>query len=170
MKKTFLAFFLLPILSWADPNPLGFEINKAHYNSVKKTYQGQDVGTNKFSHGPMYSVSGRHIDMDGLKDALFIFNEQGVLQVVQLTFNNKNKFDELANQLASKYKMTKKQRPHVGNRYAEFKDGNSIIYLDAPHMSFNTTLVYANNGFVKAFRNISNNEEQQRKAKQKSML
>lgn len=26
MKKTFLAFFLLPILSLAVPNPLGFEI------------------------------------------------------------------------------------------------------------------------------------------------
>ena len=38
---------------------------------------------------------------------VFTFNQQGTLQYVQLTFNNKNKFDELANQLATQYKMTK---------------------------------------------------------------
>ena len=157
-------------MAWAAQNPLGFEINKANYNEVKKTYQGQETGINKFSNGPMYKVSGRNIDMDGLKEVVFTFNQQGILQYVQLTFNNKNKFDELANQLATQYKMTTKQRPHVGNRYAEFKNGNSTIMLEAPHMSFDTTLTYLSNNFLSAYKNISNNEEQQRKVKQKSML
>lgn len=170
MKKLFLMLTLLPILCWADPAPLGFEINKAHYNEVKKAYRGQETGINKFSQGPMYRIPAQNIDMAGLKDVVFTFNHQGILQYVQMTFNSKNKFDELASQLASKYKMTKKQRPHVGNRYAEYHNGNSKILLEAPHMSFDTTLTYVSNQFLKAYQNISQNEEQQRKNKQKSML
>lgn len=45
---------------------------------------------------------------------LFIFNPDGTLSVVDMTFR-KTKFDELYGQLNKKYKLVKKQSPFVGN-------------------------------------------------------
>lgn len=42
--------------------------------------------------------------------------------------------------------------------------------LDAPHMSFELDVIYAQNSFFKSMNEVNNRKEQQRKDQQASML
>lgn len=174
MKKLLVIVSLVLALTstnsaFADPKPLGFELGKATIEEVQNTYKTTDAGISVHTEGKMLNVDAYEVGLQDLQKVLFIFNSDGTLSVVDMTFI-KTKFDELYGQLNKKYKLVKKQIPFVGNKYAEYKNGKSTVKLDAPHMSFELDVIYGQNSFFKTMKEVNNRQEQQRKDKQASML
>lgn len=174
MKKLLVIVSLVLALTstnsaFADPKPLGFELGKATIEDVQNTYKTTDAGISVHTEGKMLNVDAYEVGLQDLQKVLFIFNSDGTLSVVDMTFI-KTKFDELYGQLNKKYKLVKKQIPFVGNKYAEYKNGKSTVKLDAPHMSFELDVIYGQNSFFKTMKEVNNRQEQQRKDKQASML
>lgn len=174
MKKLLVIVSLVLALTstnsaFADPKPLGFELCKATIEDVQNTYKTTDAGISAYTEGKMLNVDAYEVGLQDLQKVLFIFNSDGTLSVVDMTFR-KTKFDELYGQLNKKYKLVKKQIPFVGNKYAEYKNGKSTVKLDAPHMSFELDVIYGQNFFFKTMKEVNNRQEQQRKDKQASML
>ncbi|EJA4333365.1 hypothetical protein MU943_004568, partial [Escherichia coli] len=46
----------------------------------------------------------------------------------------------------------KKNIPFVGNKFVRYKNGDDTIELDAPHMSFDMTLYYAEKNFMDQYK------------------
>lgn len=172
-KSSVIATLVLALTSTntalADPKPLGFELGKATIEDVQNTYKTTEAGISAYTEGKMLNVDAYEVGLQDLQKVLFIFNSDGTLSVVDMTFR-KTKFDELYGQLNKKYKLVKKQIPFVGNKYAEYKNGKSTVKLDAPHMSFELDVIYGQNSFFKNMKEVNNRQEQQRKDKQASML
>lgn len=155
MKKLLFIICIIfcPTL-YANPSPFGLELNKTTVDEAEDKYSLLENGINYYSNGPMYYVDSRDLSVDGLKNMLLIFSENNVLLAVQATFS-KSKFDSLNNNLSKKYKTIKKDIPFVGNKYVKYKDDQSLIILDAPHMSFELTLLYTLADFDKKVNSIS---------------
>ena len=155
---------LITNIANADPKPLGLEIGKATVSDLEQKFpQVTSLGNNLYTSGKMYSLSRNEVPLDGLaKDVLFIFNDDESLACVSMTFN-KDKFSELNEQLKKKYKkVIKSVIPFVGNKLVKYKDGNSVVELNAPHLSFEMDLSYMSDNFIK---NMNNQIQQQEKAK-----
>jgi hypothetical protein len=170
MKKILiLALLVMPIVVMADPAPFGLEIGKATISDVKAKYSAKKTGVNKYSQGDMYELDVSGISFDGLQEVTLIFSQEGKLLAV-LTKLPKNKFDYLLNNLSGKYKLVSKQIPYVGNKSAEFVDGNTDITIEAPHMSFEMVMNYINKDLWKSYNNQSNKEKQNKQKSEQSQL
>ncbi|WP_022855671.1 hypothetical protein [Thermodesulfobacterium thermophilum] len=170
---TFFSFFNLSLVfASGDPSPLGLTIGKATIADLKAKYSVKSKGINAYSRGEMYEVDTTNIDIEGLSSATAIFDERGILTAVIMEFP-KTKFgefyyywDKIFKSLRSKYKLVKSQVPFVGNRYAEFVSGNSKIILDAPHLSFEMTLIYARKDF---WQKVKEAERMEKRKKEGSL-
>ena len=119
MKKLLVIVSLVLALTstnsaFAAPKPQGFELGKATIEDVQNTYKTTDAGISAYTEGKMLNVDAYEVGLQDLQKVLFIFNPDGTLSVVDMTFR-KTKFDELYSQLNKKYKLVKKQIPFVGN-------------------------------------------------------
>lgn len=132
--------------------PLGFAIGKATLKEVKDGVPGgaklSNEGTNRYSRGPIFKAQGRAFDIEGLQDVWFVFDEREALVAVQMTMA-KSGFERVHQNLASKYRLVRKDTPFVGNKSARFQQGDIVIELEAPHMSFEMTVTYETTGFKK---------------------
>ena len=133
----------------ADPTIFGMELGKMTEKELKSTYNVSHTGTNKYSNGNMYSIPVSSINFNGLKEVTTIFSTDGKLIAV-LTALPKNKFDYLNKTLGNKYKLVSQQTPFVGNKKATYRDGATEISLDAPQMSFDTSLHYIRDDLMQA--------------------
>lgn len=163
---------LITNIANADPKPLGLEIGKATVSDLEQKFpQVTSLGNNLYTSGKMYSLSRNDVPLDGLvKDVLFIFNDDESLAGV-LMFFNKDKFDELNDQLKKKYKkVIKSVIPFVGNKLVEYKDGNSVVELNAPHLSFELALTYVSDKFNKIMNSQLEKEEKAKKQQESELL
>ena len=72
------------------------------------------------------------------------------------------------NTLAGKYKrVAGGPMPSLGNGYARFVAGNTVIEQSAPHLSFEFTITYFEKGFYEAL-NASNDADRRRQDNKKS--
>lgn len=160
----------------ADPRPLGFELGKATVSQVQSKYSLRHNGTNAYSNGPMYYISPNEIGLNGLQECLFIFTPNNVLDGAVMTFNagksigGESFFDNLVRQFKAKYRTISVQRPFVGNAYAKFRDGNSIIEIDSPHMSFSLEVRYLTDSFENSFKSQQRSKQQQTEQNQMNLL
>lgn len=111
MKKLLVIVSLVLALTstnsaFADPKPLGFELGKATIEDVQNTYKTTDAGISAYTEGKMLNVDAYEVGLQDLQKVLFIFNPDGTLSFVDMTFR-KTKFDELYGQLNKKYKLVK---------------------------------------------------------------
>ena len=144
-------FCILSSVAIADATVLGLKMGEASVTDVKNKYSGSETGVNSWSNGIMYQIDTSNIPLEGLKEALAIFNPDGKLVCINMVLN-KSRFDEMHKQLRKKYKVVKTQIPFVGYSYAHYKDGKTlIIELDAPHLSFDMTLTYMQKSFKDAY-------------------
>ena len=68
--------------------------------------------------------------------------------------------------LSKKYKLVAGgSMPQLGNGYARFAVGNSIIEQDSPHLSFVFTLTYYKKSFYESI--VASNKEKDKKAREK---
>lgn len=170
MKKTLLLVALaFSSTAFADPEIFDMELGKTTESQLKSLYNVSQTGTNKYSHGNMYSIPTSAIDFEGLKKITTIFDENKTLVSV-ITELPKSKFDYLHKLLNKKYKKTSQKIPYVGKKSAEYSDGNTIISLEAPHMSFQMSMSYSRSEFVESFKNISNIEKRQKEQNESSKL
>ncbi len=77
-----------------------------------------------------------------------------------------SQFDDVQHYLAKKYPVKSKNIPFVGDRYVKYAQGDSIVELDDPHLSFEMNVRYLNNALVRAFNQRSSENEAQRKKNQ----
>jgi hypothetical protein len=176
-RRLHLAFFTVLILAPADAfaanaAPLGLEVGVATRAQVKQklgaTTELADAGTNKFSDGPMLGGDGKGLDVDGLEKITFIFDKKEILQGVIMTMSKS--FKPTFEKLSKKYALVSKQIPFVGDCKARFQQGGSVVVLDAPHMSFEMTLMYLTNELERAFKTRSSSESARHERQQEDKL
>lgn len=166
MKKLFLSMVFGGLLM-ADPSPFGLEMGKATMSDLEEKFPIANSYDNEY--GKVAKVDSKNIEMTQLSDAMFVFSDEKMV-LVALTFSGKNKFDELHSSLKDKYKVKRSKIPFVGDKEVVFVDGNTEIYLLAPHLSFDTTLEYRNIAWAKGTFGKMNAKEKAKKDSEKSML
>ncbi len=168
-----LMFAFAANCAYADATVLGLKMGEATVGDIKAKYSVREKGINGWSNGEMYQISTSDIPIDDLKSALAIFDTNGKLVCVELVMSKggfNSRFDEMHAQLKKKYKVVKTKIPYVGDTYAHYKDGKTVIELDAPHMSFDMTLTYMQQSFKAAFDSGAQQQQQAKKQQEADML
>lgn len=165
-----LAFLSLStaLTSHAGTPVLGVEIGVTTVEQLRqdlgKRTSLEKRGINKWSGGEMYGTDGEAYDIEGLNNVLYIFDTRQKLAGVVLGMG-KHKFDSVYKALSAKYKVAAQQRPFVGDQFARFKPADTVIELNAPHLSFDMEVSYLRNDLMQRFNQQSEAEKQ---AKQRS--
>ena len=170
MKKSIaLSLMLLSSSVFADPAIFGMEIGKMTESELQSTYNVNFLGINKYSHGNMYTIPAASINFEGVKEVTTIFSEDGKLLAV-ISSLPKNKFDYIKGILDGKYKLVSQEIPFVGNKRVTYREGTTEISLDAPHLSFDMSMEYIHDDFMRAFNRQSQAEARQRQQNEASQL
>ena len=163
MKKYTVKFILVLILTnflisgvvLAEVKALGYVLGKDTYKRIKSNTNGlKNIGINKYSHGKMLEGLGTNWNIQGLRNATLIFDENDKLSVLMLSMD-KSYFDRVTGFLGNKYTLKSKKVPFVGNKSAIFSKDNITIKVNAPHMSFKMDVIYSTDVFEREFERIS---------------
>jgi len=153
-----------------NAEPLGLELGVVNYSQVERELGSQSAltqtGINKFSNGRMFSAEAESLGIDGLNQVGLIFDQSDILVGVILTMRKDPR--GVYKTLSGKYKtVTNRIDNFMNNGYAKLAKGDSIIEVDAPHMSFVMEVRYLTKGFQAAFEKATKAEDaenQKRKA------
>lgn len=148
------------------PKPLGIPLG-APLEQARKELPGKalrDLGINRYSDGPAFETDGRDLGVEGLKGVLLVFDTNKRLTALQMTLG-KGDFERILGHLRKQYPLTSSKLPFVGDREAIFEAKDFRIELSAPHMGFDSSLVYMTKAFFEA---VQQRLEAERKAKLKS--
>lgn len=161
----------------ANPNsnaaPFGMELGHATLDMVRSSLGNKtdlkNEGTNKYTYGPMLSSDGSGLGIDGLSKVVFIFSKSDVLQGVIMTMvHNAMNHDaeNVFNILSRKYSVISNNiDSFMDNGSARLSEGDSIIVVEAPGMSFSMDISYVTKELDRSF-NAS--EADQKRQHQKS--
>ncbi len=170
MKKQIIASLILfSSTAYADPTIFNMELGKTTEAEVKEMYPVENNGVNRYSDGNQYLIPVSKIEFDGLKRVSVIFDDKGILVAVLTTLPN-TKFDYLNGILAKKYQLVKKEIPFVGTKLVTFKDGDSKIELNSPHLDFDMYMDYIRNDFLKIYEQKKQEEKNQKTKNEASQL
>lgn len=171
----FVSSLLLVMTSIASAHasnaaPLGFELGVATLNDVKTGLSDKaklsDAGINKFSEGKMFNVAPDRLGIDGLQKVLFIFDSSDVLAAVVLTMNKDPKGTFKI--LSGKYRpVSNNIDSFMNNGSARLERGDSLIEIEAPHLSFSMDVTYITKRLKSVFNKTTSNDsaaKQQNKA------
>jgi hypothetical protein len=153
-----------------NARPLGLEVGVATLVQVQKQIGPQTrlnpTGTNKYSGGKMFEADGSGLNIDGVKSVVFIFDQADVLAGLLVTMPKDPK--SLVKTFSSKYKLVNNKVDGFMNfGTAQFAKGDTVIDIDAPHLSFDMEVRYLSKRLRDAFMQQSNAEtaaKQKRKA------
>lgn len=143
-----------PVLTQTNAAPLGLEIGVATIQSAKSHLGSrarlQDAGINRYSGGTMLKAKAEDLGVDGLRDITLIFDKSNVLVGLIMTMDKRPK--DTYKTLSIKYSVKEnKINTFMDYGYARFSKGNSVIELDAPHMSFDMEVRYLTKGFMSTY-------------------
>ncbi|WP_148211486.1 hypothetical protein [Thioalkalivibrio sulfidiphilus] len=150
---------------------LGLTMGQSTPKDVRDAFQGvRQTGVNRYSNGPMLNTRG-DVGVRGVKETTFIFSEDERLVAVLIEMP-KHRFEEIVDALGAQYELVRSQglRSRVGNRSAEFRRGDVSIKLDAPHMSFDMSLLYAKEAFLARFDETQRREQEAERAQERGRL
>jgi len=152
--------------AFAGTQVLGFEIGSSSVEQVRadltKKTEVRDAGTNKYSGGAMLETDGSSYQITGLKDVLYVFDSQKKLVAVIMNMD-KEQFDQIYKYISAKYKVVSEQRPFVGHQYARFNSPDTVIEIDAPHLSFEMKVRYIRRDLMEKVNAQSQAEEAAKK-------
>ena len=179
MLSLFLTGVMLSLLTQTacaagqNAAPFGLEISVATLADVKKeigaTSRLANKGVNKYTEGSMLSTAGEGLGIDGLKEVLFIFDKSERLAGVILTMPKDPK--SMFRLLSGKYKVkTNRIDNFMNNGYARLDKGDSIIEIDAPHMSFDMEIRYVANSLMKLYNQTTNTESADKERRKSNAL
>lgn len=183
VKKTAIAIALLAAATvQAGVKVVGVEIGVSTVDQVRKVAAAagkvKDFGASDVTKGVMFGVSNPDIGIDGVSAIVFVFDQAGKLAVVQMRLPatksmqdlEKKRFDEIDTMLAEKYKRTQRVRPFVGDRFARYSAPDTIIELNAPHLSNDMDLSYKTPAYVQLENNGMKAQAQEKRETEKSRL
>ena len=161
-----------------NPAPFGLTLGLATVDDLKAKWPKSsglvEKGINKYTNGPRFYGPGEGAGIEGLKEATFIFNRDKKLAVVILEGFPKGTDNagtrKMAETLASKYKVVKKNIRALGDSSAEFHAGNTTITLNAPHLSFTFTVTYLTDEAISSFETQERSERKLKDAATKDRL
>lgn len=158
-----LCLLLASLPALAEPTVFGLTLAKSTESDMRQMYEAEPIGQNRYSDGPMYSIPKSSIEFEGLKNVTAIFDEGGVLQAV-LTDLPKHKCDYLRSALSQKYTAYKEVIPFVGDKLIVYRSESTEITLSSPHMSFDMSMNYVTDEFMKRFEQRSAEEKKSKEA------
>lgn len=165
-----VALAMVPMMAQAGPGPFGLSVGETTMEEARTELSGktslQSKGINKWSNGPMLSSAGAGLGLDGLQEALFIFDQENTLTSVVLSLH-KNRYEDMRQMLGNQYPLIDEQAPFVGNKIATFREEGVTIEAKSPHMSFTMTLSYLSEDFSRQYQ-LAKEQEQQEKAQRES--
>jgi len=141
-----LAAILLPVaLVAAATSPLGFTLGQTTPAEVRRSLPPDMI--TELTHSPdtanaLIEINPAAFDFDGLEQVLLIFDHDQLVTVV-LTIA-KRRFRDVLADLRAKYSVAREDiNNFMQNGKASFRSGDDWIHLEAPHLSFSLTLLYA---------------------------
>lgn len=153
----------------AAPSPFGITINESTLSDIKQKYSVKYIGINKYSGGEMYELDPKQIDFDGVQSASIIMSKDDKVLGL-LTVMDKNSYDKLFAMLSKKYKLVSNRDPFVGDKEAQFIDGDTNITINARHMGFQLYLRYAHNTFTDLVDDVCAKERAEKNKKEENEL
>lgn len=171
MKRLLFWLVLFAALpAWAENvAPLGLEVGVVDLATVKNKLAGQtrltDAGINKWTGGPMLDGKADSLDIEGLQSIRFIFGKDNKLEGVIMTLD-KGRLKEVAAALRKKYTPVRENFPFVGDASATYRKGDSVVILEAPHLSFSMEVLYLTKRLHASFNERSSAEEAARRRAQ----
>lgn len=153
---------------YANPAPIDLELNKATLQDIKRTHKILSEENTPYG-GKEYFLDIKNINIQQLKIAKVLCDENGIVQGVQLVID-KNRFEDIYHSIDAKYEQHSKTIPSVGDKIVRFKYKDSYIILSAPHMSFNLYLTYLTQSISQKISQVSEEEEAERRLKEEQSL
>lgn len=142
---------MLPSLVHADTSAFGMTLGKTTLDEFMKEYPSAvKKGISDWTDGEIYSVPVNDLNFEGVKADHVIFTQDGKLTAITIDID-KERFNKIHGMLSKKYKVTDKEIPFVGNKFVRCKSGDDVIELEAPHLSFEMNLLYAERKFMNAY-------------------
>ncbi|PUE07144.1 hypothetical protein B9Z51_14855 [Limnohabitans sp. T6-5] len=153
-----------------NASPFGLEVGVATLSQVQKQIGDKTsltpTGINKYSGGKMFEVDGHGLNVEGVNAVTFIFDQADVLVGVLVSMPKNPK--SLIKTFSGKYKVINNKVDNFMNYgSAQFSKGDTVIDIDAPHLSFVMEVRYLSKRLRDAFMQQSNAEtaaKQKRKA------
>ena len=149
----------------AQVKAFGFTLGETTTQEALKL--GARNGTNAYSDGPMVTIPAQRFDVTGLESMLLIFDTNDRLAAISLGMS-KHQFDSVHGHLSGSYAVREQQIPFVGNRLVRYGAPGATILLDAPHMSFSMTVLYARDDFHAEFKRRQQRDQQNQKQRERS--
>ncbi|EAA4084352.1 hypothetical protein DO628_20860 [Salmonella enterica subsp. salamae] len=146
-----LVLALLSPLTYADTSAFGMTLGKTTLDAFMKDYPSAvKEGISEWTDGEIYSIPAGVLNFDGLKGDYVIFTQDGKLTAITINLD-KERFNKIHEMLAKKYKVAQKNIPFVGNKLVRYTNGDDVIELNAPHLSFEMNLLYAEKKFMDVY-------------------
>ncbi|MGX9456187.1 hypothetical protein ACWU37_03850 [Photobacterium damselae subsp. damselae] len=169
--KNFFAVIMLLVTPFAYSNPsvFGLTLGQTSEQVLQEKYHATLSGKNNYSHGNMYSIPVDEVNFEGVSEITVIFDKDKKLSAVFVSLP-KSQFDYTMKILDKKYKIVRKDIPFVGDKLAIYKNGESEVMLNSPHLSFEALLVYRTNVFINSIHKIKEHEKQQKEKNDEALL
>ena len=146
VKAVGVAAIVFASTSFADVTAFKLTLGKTTVEEAKQTYWLTPNGQNSASKGPMFSVAPDAIDFPNIQGFNLVFSENNTLSAIHVTLP-RSEFGDLRPMLSQRYSVVAEHLPFVGNRRVTYEKDGVQIELNSPHLSFDTTLVYATDEF-----------------------
>jgi len=157
----------------AGVGPFGLSVGTTSLDEARAQLSAQTrleaLGENRWTNGPMFKSSGAGLGLNGLQEALFIFDTDATLAGVIL-YLNKNRYQDFKGMLSEQYQLISDQAPFVGNQLATFRQDDVTIEAEAPHMSFQMEIRYLHRSLIEAYNQGSQREQQEQRRQESSQL
>jgi tetratricopeptide (TPR) repeat protein len=151
-----------------NAEPLGYKLGVTPLSAVQqKDDEMQEDGYSYWTGGKKFISKGTVHNIEGANRISYIFNEEDLLDAIIIDMH-KDYFHKVTSYLKGKYKLLSATVPFVGDKYAKYKQGNSIIEIKAPHLSFDMEVIYKTVNFDTALRNKKAAEAMEKRSEQKS--
>lgn len=148
LKVCVAVLVMLPLLLHADTSAFGMTLGKTTLDEFTKEYPSAvKEGVSEWTNGAIYSIPTNDLSFDGVKGDYIIFTQEGKLTAITIDID-KERFNKINGMHSKKYKVIKKEIPFVGNKFVSYKNGDDVIELNAPHLSFEMNLLYAEKKFM----------------------
>jgi hypothetical protein len=151
---------------------VGFTIGKSTFDDVKKSLLERKANVTKAKLDLLTAsiiTDGTGYDIEGLKEAYYVFDKHQQLVGVQLNIDQ-SRFNSVFDILKGKYEITEKSLPFVGDKFVSFSSGDNVVTLDARHLSFDFTLSYMTNTYLKEVLEFVKKREDIKKGKEAAQL
>ncbi len=146
-----LVLAMLSPLVYADTSAFGMTLGKTTIDELTKEYQSAvKEGISEWTDGAIYSIPVNALDFEGVKGDYVVFTQDGKLTAITINLD-KERFNKIHEMLAKKYKVAQKNIPFVGNKFVRYTNGDDVIELNAPHLSFEMNLLYAEKKFMDVY-------------------